>query len=177
MKIACMLLAVALCPIEARAQGAAAGGPHDAEAMRKAMEAAQAAASRPGDDQFDCDQLQQEFAATTTDPALHAQIQAAGAQAQADMAAMGGPANAEVARQTATTAAGSLVPGARMPALAATAANAEAAKARGAERIESRMAQAGQMSAMLPNMMRGQRLVELATARQCAWAAGAIPQE
>lgn len=148
----------------------------DHESMRKAMQAAQASASKPGDENLDCEQLQKEFAATTTDPALHAQVGQAGAQAQEDLEAMK-QARAGVAAQTATTAAGALVPGADMAAMAAAVAQAESSKAAGARRMPSRMAQAGQWAELMPNLMRGERLVQLAVAKNCAWAAdfGAVP--
>jgi hypothetical protein len=146
----------------------------DPQAMVKAMEDARAAASRPGDENLTCEQLQEEFIAAAMDPALQAKVQAAGAQAEKDMAAMEN-AQAEIAAQTATTVAGSVVPGASMGAMAATAANAEAAKARGTERLQSRMAQAANMTAALPALMRGERLMQLAVAKKCEWAEGIDP--
>lgn len=141
----------------------------DMQGMLKAMEQAQAAASRPGDDDLSCEKLLEELGATTSDPTLQAGIQAAGEQAQKDQAAVE-QAQAEIASQTATTVIGSLVPGASMGAMAATAANAEAAKARGADRVQSHAAMGAQMTEALPAMMRGQRLIELAVARKCEWA-------
>jgi hypothetical protein len=146
-------------------------GMPDPAAMQKAMEQAQANASQPGDDALSCEQLQEQFVATAKDPALQAHVETAGAAARRDMAAME-KAQAEIAAQTATTVAGSVVPGASMGAMAATAANAEAAKARGAERMQSKMAQTGQMMASMPALMRGQRLMELAVAKKCDWAEG-----
>jgi hypothetical protein len=150
------------------------GVPQDPQAITAAMEAAKAAAARPGDDALSCEQLQEELGAAATDPAIQAKVQTAGEQAQKDMAAME-QAQSEIANQTATTVAGSLVPGASMGAMAATAANAEAAKARGAEHMKSRMAQGTEMMAALPALMRGQRLMELAVAKKCDWAAGIDP--
>jgi hypothetical protein len=153
------------------AHAQAVTGAPDPAAMQKAMEEAQASVSQPGDDELTCEQLQEQFIATAKDPALQAHIETAGAAAQRDMAAME-KAQAEIAAQTATTVAGSVVPGASMGAMAATAANAEAAKARGAERMQSKVAQSGQMMASLPALMRGQRLMELAVAKKCEWAEG-----
>jgi hypothetical protein len=149
-------------------------GMPDPKEMMAVMEAAKAAASRPDDDALSCEQLQEQFMATAQDPAVQEKVQAMGAQAQKDMAAME-QAQAEIASQTATTVAGSLVPGASMGAMAATAANAEAAKARGTERMQSRMAQGAEMMAALPAMMRGQRLMELGVAKKCDWAEGIDP--
>jgi hypothetical protein len=44
--------------------------------------------------------------------------------------------------------------------------------AQGAARMQSRMAQGQQMMAFMPKLLRGQRLIELATARKCEWAMG-----
>ena len=150
------------------------GVPQDPQAMTAAMDAAKAAAARPGDDALSCEQLQEEFGAAANDPAMQAKVQAGGEQAQKDMAAME-QAQSQIANQTATTVAGSVVPGASMGAMAATAANAEAAKARGAEHMQSRMAQSTEMMATLPTLMRGQRLMELAVAKKCDWATGIDP--
>lgn len=175
MKLQCIALVAALIPaVTAFAQAVAPGNAQDFESMRKAMEAAQASASRPGDEDLTCEQLQEELAATANDPALQAHIQEAGAQAQKDMEVME-QAQKEIASQTATTVAGSLVPGASMGAMAATAANAEAAKARGADHMASRMAQAGQITALMPTLMRGERVIQLAVSRKCEWAADIDP--
>jgi hypothetical protein len=170
--------ATALAQVEVNAQSvtppADSVTTQDPQAMMAAFAAARASASRPGDDALSCEQLQEELAATAADPALQAHVQEAGAQAQKDMAAME-KAQGEIASQTATTVAGSLVPGASMGAMAATAANAEAAKARGADRMQTRMAQAGQMIAAMPTLMRGERVMQLAVAKKCEWAAGLDP--
>lgn len=55
----------------------------------------------------------------------------------------------------------------------------ETAQARPISRLQSRMAEGQQMMAFRPKLMRGQRLIELATARKCEWATGvgtAAPQ-
>jgi hypothetical protein len=66
----------------------------------------------------------------------------------------------------------STVPGAAMGHMTASAAENQAKVAQGAARMRSRMAQGMQMMAFMPKMMRGQRLIELATALKCEWAAG-----
>jgi hypothetical protein len=170
--IAC---ATTLFHVELNAQSVAPpSSPGMPQEMMAAYEAAKASAIRPGDDALGCDQLQEEFAATANDPTIQAKVQVAGEQAQKDMAVVE-QAQTEIAKQTATTVAGSLVPGASMGAMAATAANAEAAKARGAERMQSRIAQGAQMTAALPALMRGQRLMELAVSKKCEWAEGIDP--
>ncbi|RYD15938.1 MAG: hypothetical protein EOP90_03810 [Lysobacteraceae bacterium] len=169
MKPTCIALASLLAVIAiAPAHGAEPPAGRDPEALRQALAAAQAGATRPGDDALDCAQLQQELMTTTTDPALQAQVQSMGAQAQKNMDAMQA-AQADVARGTSTTAAGAMVPGASGPAFAAAVADAEAAKARGAARMQERIASTDQITAMMPQMMRGQRVIDLARARRCDW--------
>jgi len=63
-------------------------GAQDYEAMAKAMEKAQAEASKPGDEKLTCDQLQQQMVAIAQDPAFLAYVQAAGAEAQKELAQM-----------------------------------------------------------------------------------------
>ena len=158
------------------------GGPHaqtaptggqDFEALQKQMEAAQASAAKPGDEGLSCEQLEEQFAATASDPTLLATVQQAGSQAQKDMATAES-AQGEVAKQAATTVVGSVVPGASMGAMMATAASAEAAKARGTARLQSMMGNAGQLAALMPTLMRGEWLMRLATAKKCDWASGLV---
>lgn len=55
----------------------------------------------------------------------------------------------------------------------------QAKVAQGAARLQSRMAEGQQMMAFMPKLMRGQRLIELATARKCEWTTGVgtgVPQ-
>lgn len=142
------------------------------QSMMQAMQAAEAAAKRPGDEKLDCEQLQKEFAAVTTDPALVAGVQSAGESAQADMAAIEA-AQAKIPAQTAATAAAAIVPGASMPVMAAQAADAEAQKAQAAARMQSKVQQAQGITALMPTLMRGERLLQLATVKKCSWAADA----
>lgn len=183
MKPTCIALASLLAVIAATpSHGVGPPTARDPEAQRKALADAEAGATRPGDENLDCAQLQQELMATTTDPALQAQVQSMGAQAQKDMDAMQA-AQADVARRTATTAAGAVVPGASGPALASAIADAEAAKASGSARMQERVAQTDQLTAMMPQMMRGQRVIDLARARKCDWleqvdgGAGPVPAQ
>jgi hypothetical protein len=63
-----------------------------------------------------------------------------------------------------------VVPGVDAAATAAMAAQAPAMQAQTQANVQARAQQAQSMTAMLPQMMRGQRLVELAQARNCDWA-------
>jgi hypothetical protein len=139
--------------------------------MAKAMEKAQAEASKPGDEKLTCDQLQQQLVAIAQDPAYLAYVQAAGIQAQKDLAQMQVP-QSEIAAKTAATMAASMVPGAAMGQMMASQAENQAKAAQSAARVQSRMDQGQQMMAFMPMLMRGQRLIELAVVRKCEWVAG-----
>ncbi len=147
------------------------GGAQDYEAMAKAMEKAQAEAYQPGDERLSCEQLQAQIVSIAQDPAFVAHVKAAGVAAEQDMAKVQA-AQGEIAAKTAATAIASMVPGAAMGHMVANAAENQAKVAQGAARMQSRMADAQQMMAFMPKMMRGQRLIELATVRKCEWATG-----
>ena len=151
------------------------GATQDYEAMAKAMEKAQADAIQPGDERLTCDQLQQQLVAVGQDPAFQAYVQAAGVAAQKDLA-MQVP-KGEIAAQTAATIAASMVPGAAMGQMTASAAQNQAKAAQTTARVQSRMMDAQQMMVFMPKLMRGQRLIELAAIRKCEWIAGlGVPQ-
>ena len=151
------------------------GVPQDYQAMMQAVERAQAEANQPGDAQLTCTQLQEQLVAIAQDPAFLSYVKSAGAAAEKDMAQMQA-AESEIAAKSAATFIASTVPGAAMGHMTASAAENQAKIAQGAARMQSRIADAQQMMAFMPKMMRGQRLVELATARECEWAAGAATQ-
>jgi hypothetical protein len=139
----------------------------------QAMERAQAEANQPGDQQLTCTQLQEQLVAIVQDPAFLAHMKTAGAAAEKDLAQMKA-AESEIAAKSAATFIASTVPGAAMGHMTASAAENQAKVAQGAARMQARIADAQQMMAFMPKMMRGQRLVELAAARKCEWAAGAV---
>jgi hypothetical protein len=143
----------------------------DPQAMMKAMEAAQAEASKPGDEKLSCDRLEEQMVAVGQDPALQEHVQAAGLSAQKDQAAMQG-AKGQIAMQTIQTVLAATVPGAAMGSTMASAAQAPAQQAQTAARLQSRMVQAQQMMAIMPKLLRGQRLIELAMVKKCEWAGG-----
>ena len=157
-------------------QAVTPGSLQDYEAMAKAMEKAQADANQPGDERLSCDQLQQQLVAVAQDPAFQSHVKAMGIAAEKDMAQMQ-VAQSEIAAKTAATAIASMVPGAAMGHMAASAAENQAKVAQGAARMQERMGQGQQMMAFMPKLMRGQRLIELGTARKCEWATGdGVPQ-
>ena len=138
-----------------------------AELMAR-MEAAQAAASRPGDTTMNCDQLEKELVTAANDPALLAYVGRSGAVAKQQMEASTA-ASGRVATQTAMTIMSAVVPGAAMAGMPGMVAQGEAQKAAAAGNISQHMQQAQEFLAFLPQMMRGQRIIELAQARKCDW--------
>lgn len=145
-------------------------GMQDSQAMMQSMEAAQAGASRPGDDKLTCEALQEQLVAVVQDPELQADMQAAGLAAEKDIAQMQ-VAEGEVAAKSAATLIASVVPGAAMGHMMASAAENQTRAAAGAARMESMMAMRQGMMAHMGEVMRGQRLIELAQAKKCDWAA------
>lgn len=145
-------------------------GMQDPQAMMAAYQAAQAAANQPGDDKLGCDELQAQLAETMNDPAIQENVAAAGAAAQDQLDAAQN-AQSAAAASTAATAAGSVLPGGQWLALGTAMSQAEASKAAAAGKMQQNVALAQGAMEMMPKMMRGQRLVELATARKCEWIA------
>lgn len=148
--------------------------PNDMKAMMAAMESAQKGANHPGDGALSCDALQKELVTSMTAPAVQGFVEKSGAAAQKDYEAMQ-KGNAAIAAQMAMTISASLVPGAASAQLAAAQAQAPQQAAQAAQRVQTRAAQMNDLIAILPQLMRGQRIIELAAMKQCAWVAGAVP--
>ena len=176
---------IVLFAVPANAQKAAP--PNDQlDKMQKAMADAQAKAARPGDSALTCDAIETEMVTSMRDPAVTATatkmgVWAADQQRKLDEAA--GASKAAMAGQMAMGLASSIasmfVPGlgmftgrAQAAAAQAQAAQASVEAARNVQQMEERM---NDMMTILPQMMRGQRLMELAQARKCDWLAGAAP--
>jgi hypothetical protein len=155
-------------------QTVAPGSPQEYEAMTKAMEAAQAQASQPGDDKLDCDELEEQVVAIANDPALQAQVKAAGESAQQEMAAMEAG-QAQMAAQTVQTVIASMLPGGAMATMPSMAGQAQAQQAHAAEHVQSRMLQGQEMMTLMPKLMRGEHLIELGVSKECDWAKGVLP--
>lgn len=142
----------------------------DYQSMMGGMDAAQAQASQPGDENLSCDELQEQMLAVAQDPALLEHFQAAGAAAEKDLAQMQ-VGTGEIAAKSAATVLAATVPGADMSQMMAAATENQSRAAAGKARTEARMAQGQQMMGFMPKLMRGQRLIELGAARKCEWAA------
>jgi hypothetical protein len=152
----------------------------DYQAMMQEMQAAEAGASRPGDEKLTCEALQEQLVSVVQDPEFQADMQAAGAAAEKDLQQTQ-VSDGEIAAKSAATLIASIVPGAAMGHMVASAADNEARAAAGAARMESMNAARQQMMGHMAEIMRGQRLIELAQAKKCDWAAdidtGAAPAQ
>lgn len=140
--------------------------------LEASMAAAQAAAARPGDEQMTCDALQAEMTATMNDPALQARIAEMGvwAQGQQDQAnAARGQAMGMMGMSFFSGLASSFIPGAGYAQSLAMRAQTQAMQSQMDANMAGRADMMGNMEAMMPQMMRGQRLYELAEAQQCAF--------
>jgi hypothetical protein len=143
--------------------------------LQAGLAAAQAAANRPGDAALGCDALEKELVASVKHPAVESYIAKSGAAAQQQQAAMDA-AKGRAATQTALTLFGSVVPGGAGPGLAGTAALAQSQQVDAAQNVQQRMQQAQEMIGIMPQMMRGQRVIELAQQKNCDWLAGSLPR-
>ena len=84
-------------------------------------------------------------------------------------------ASAGMGTQAAITIMSSVVPGGAWAGHAASVAQAEAAKGQAARNMQQSMQQAQEMMTIMPQMMRGNRVIELAQ-RDCQWLKDAMKQ-
>jgi hypothetical protein len=186
-----VLISLALSASVASAQrsadpsGLADAGRHVAEAEAAAI----AGAARPGDEDLSCEALQTEMVSIAQGLGANPGLQAAAAQAEAELArvqeaqqgaeeqaARGRPRIGQMMRGFGSA----MVPGAdRANAAAQQAqaiAQAEQARAQALQNQQRITSLAGDAAAMAGPAMRGARVIELARARNCAWAQeGAVP--
>jgi hypothetical protein len=148
----------------------------DPDAMIASMEAAQAQAQagavRPGDEALSCDQLQAEFTTVMNDPAIRQGAAELGQWAQAQQAQMNAARTRAMAQAGASMAIGlasSFIPGLGYAQQAMMAAQHRAMQAQAEGNMQEAARHMGAMQAMLPAAYRGQRLYELAQARECAF--------
>lgn len=168
--IRALLISVSL--LAATAPAFAQDGEQSLASFEASMAAAQAAAVRPGDEQMTCDALQVEMTTTMNDPAMQAQIASLGqwAQGQQDQAnAARSQAMGMMGFSIFSSLAGAFIPGAGMAQSLAMRAQSQAMESQMEANLASRMEMMGGVQSMMPQMMRGQRLYELAQAQQCAF--------
>lgn len=167
------LIAAAICAPPAHADDMAAAS----ASLQAAQERAQAEAVRPGDDALTCEELEAEMIAVMNTPEMQAAMDdsmdtsaAMGAQAE-DMARS---ARGSMAMNMAMGLAGQFVPGlglvqGMMMRNQMAAQNAQSQ----AQMIEAYRS----LEVMMPGLMRGQRVSELAQAKNCAFVAYEPPVE
>jgi hypothetical protein len=144
----------------------------DHQSMMQGMQEATAAAGRPGDDKLTCEQLEEQLVAVVQDPELVAHIESAGASAQKQQDAIEKGVKGQVAMQSLRTVLMSFIPGGAYGGMASAQSQAMNQGRQGMASMKDKMAQAQKMQALMPKLMRGQRVVELASGKQCEWAAG-----
>lgn len=141
--------------------------------LQSALEKAAAGADRPGDGSLNCEALEDELVTVAKAPALQSYIAKMGAVAQEKIDAMNA-ASKGMAAQSAITIFSSIVPGGAWIGQAAAAAQLPAQQAQAARNIQQTMQQAQELMPIMPQLMRGQRVIELAQARNCTWLREAI---
>ena len=148
----------------------------NADAMMAQMEAAQAqaqaAARRPGDEALTCEQLQVEFTTVMNDPQYQQSMAAMGAWAQDRQQQMRSGMAKGMAMGGANMAMGlasSFVPGLGLAQQAMMRAQMAGMERQAQQNQQDMVEQAQNAQAMMPTAYRGQRLYELAQAKQCAF--------
>jgi hypothetical protein len=159
------------------AQPAAAQTPeNDAVAtMETALADAQAQAVRPGDEALTCDELQGEFTTLMQDPAIQSAVAGQGewAQSQLDeMNAARGRAQAQMGVSIFMSLASAFIPGMGYVQMAQQQAMAAQQQAQAQANMARMMTMAEQMTQIMPQLMRGQRVHELAQTQQCPFLEG-----
>lgn len=162
-----MTLLVALCCANATSGNAQTPASTYTD-LQSALEKAQASAHRPGDESLTCEALQSDLVTAARHPAVQSFVAKAGADAEQRMAAMK-DATSRVAAQMALTVFSSIVPGGAWAGQSIGAAQAQAQQAQAASNIQHAMQQAQELIGIMPQLLRGQRVIELAQARDCAW--------
>lgn len=155
--------------------GAAAAQP-DADAMMARMEqsqaAATAAAQRPGDDALTCEALQAEVTTLMTSPemaAFNAQNMAFADRYQDQMAGARGQMAGAMGMGIGMGLASMFIPGLGMAQSMAMRAQAAGMQRQATENQNAAMERAANTEAVMPMLMRAQRVVELGQAKQCAF--------
>jgi hypothetical protein len=147
---------------------AAAQDPSQYANLATAYESAQRDAIRNGDEKLDCPALEQQLIEAVTTPAVLDYIAKSGEQAQRDSKQVK-PDPTKMTAQAALAAFSSLAPGGAWVGMSAAAAQTQGMQAQTAQNIEQRMRQANEMVTILPQLLRGQRVIELAQTRKCDW--------
>jgi len=154
--------------------------------LQTAMADAQTKAVRPADGRMSCEALQTELQAAVLDPAVQAVAKENGAVAKEKLddiekgtAAAKAAAATQIASGLVAGLTSAFVPGVgaltAAPQQAAARAQAAQAQAQAAKNVQDINAMMERMIVILPQIMRGQHVMELAYGKQCPWFIGAIP--
>jgi len=138
--------------------------------MQQSQAQAAAAAQRPGDEALTCEALQGEMTTLMTSPemqAFNASNAAFAAEGQARMAGIQGQMAGSMAMGMGLGLASAFIPGLGMAQGLAMQAQAAGMQHQAAQNQERMVQQAGSVEAAMPTLMRGQRVIELAQAKQC----------
>ncbi len=141
--------------------------------LEQSMADAQTAAIHEGDDSLSCEQLESEIATTMQDPAVQSAIAQNGAAAQQQMDQMNaaqGRARAQIAANIFLGLASSFIPGFGYAQMAQQRAMAAQQQRQAQQNVTQMLEMMQRMQAIMPQMMRSQRVFELAQARQCGFA-------
>jgi hypothetical protein len=140
--------------------------------MMAAQAAAEAAAARPGDEALSCEALQTEMQTTMNDPKVQASIASMGASAQTQMDKMKSAQAGALAGAATTSAlgiAGSFIPGLSWLSQGAMMAQQASIAGQMNEANKTRAQMMGDITSVMPQLYRGQRVYDLATAKNCAF--------
>ncbi|MES1200956.1 MAG: hypothetical protein ABUS57_05855 [Pseudomonadota bacterium] len=147
--------------------------------MQASQAAATAQAARPGDDQLTCDDLQAEMTTTMNDPAVRAQMAQMGAWAESQQQ-RGSQAMSQARGQMASNMvmgfASSFVPWLGYAQMAAQRAQVHQMQQQAQESQAQSAEMMTNMETVMPQLMRGQHLYELAQTKQCAFLQQTAPQ-
>jgi hypothetical protein len=156
--------------------------------MQAAMADAQMKANRPGDNRMSCDQMREELESQMRQPAVRAVAVENGAIAQEKVDELD-KAKKEASAQIATQMASNLFMGIAstfLPGMgmitgrgqqAAQKAQATRDQAKAEQNMQDMNKMADNLITILPQMMRGNRMMELAQAKNCDWIKQSQPQE
>jgi hypothetical protein len=156
--------------------------------MQAAMATAQSKAIKKGDEKLSCDALLAELVSVTQDPAMQAAAIKLGAwskEKQDELNAKAAAAKGEMAVGMTMGLMGGLVT-ALMPGLSGITGRGEMARqhthamqqqAEAARNVQSIAELGNVMMPILPGLMRGERVIELAQTRQCEWMQGMMGQQ
>jgi hypothetical protein len=136
--------------------------------LSAALEKAQRESVRRGDEKLDCPALEKQLIEQVTAPSVQDFIEKTGEQAAKDQE-RAKPDAAKMTGQAALTAFSSLAPGGGWASLMASAMQMQGMQAQTAQNVQQGMQRAEEIVKVLPQLLRGQRVIELAQERRCEW--------